>query len=341
MKLLLAIIENAPSSIVTTHTKQLIFIMPFLLFSSALILSLIFIGKSAQVAIKHLTHIAKALSWNSFVVAFLILGVATSTPELLIGINSALDNTPQLSLGNLIGATIVLLTLLVGLTALITGRVGIDVSFSKKDLFVTNFVLLFPLALFYDNYFSRLDSLAVLLVYGFYITKVYFDRRHVKDESLEKLIDGNLIKHFLIFLLAFGVVAISSKVAVESAEFIAETIKIPLLLMGVLFFSIGTNLPEMAVTATSIKKHNTSLVGGNVLGSATTNSLIIAILGLIKPIKVYETNLLMVSVFFFTISVLVFSYFVKSKSEISRIEGFFLLSIYCFFLIFEIITKLV
>lgn len=311
-----------------------------LLFLAALALSLIFIGKSAQEAIKHLVHISKVLAWNEFVVGFLILGIATSTPEFLIGINSAIENSPQLSLGNLVGATIILLTLVIGLAALFTGRVPIDSNFSKKDLYITNFVLLIPLALFYDNYFSRWDSLLVLVVYIFYIVKVYFDRKRSGNVNPESIKDGKIIIHLLKFFLAFSIVAISSKVAVESATYIADILKIPLLLMGVLVFSVGTNLPELAVTLTSIKKHNASLVGGNVLGSATTNSLIISLIALIRPIRVYETGLLMVSVFFFTISVLIFTHFVRSRNEISRLEGLFLISIYCFFVMFEVISRL-
>jgi len=303
-------------------------------------LSLLFVGKAAQVAIKHLTHIAHHLSWNTFVVAFLILGVSTSIPEFLIGINSALDKTPQLSLGNLIGATIVLLTLVIGLSALVSGKVKIDPNFSGKDLYITNFILLLPLALFHDNYFGRVDALIVFVSYISYIVKVYTDRNKLKNNSGGEL-NGTLLRHTLIFLLALGVVALSSKMAVESAIFIAEGFKIPLLLMGILVFSIGTNFPELAVSFSAIKKRDTSMVGGNILGSATTNSLIIALLGFIHPIEIIEADSFLVSVFFFTISVLVFSYFVRSKSEISRIEGFFLLSIYSFFLIFEVITKLV
>ena len=306
-----------------------------------LTLSLLFLGKAAQVAIKHLIHIAHHLSWNTFVVGFLILGVATSIPEFLIGINSALDKMPQLSLGNLIGATIVLLTLVVGLSALVTGKVKIDSNFSGKDLYITNFILLLPLALFHDNYFGRTDAFIVLISYFGYIYKVYVDRHKLQNNSNNHPLNTTLLRHVGIFFLALGVVAISSKTAVDSAVFIAEGFKIPLLLIGILIFSIGTSFPELAVSFSAIKKHDTSLVGGNILGSATTNSLIIAILGLIHPIKIIEADLFLVSVFFFTISVLVFSYFVKSKSEISRLEGFFLISIYSFFIIFEVITKLI
>ncbi|KKQ24070.1 MAG: Na+/Ca+ antiporter, CaCA family [Microgenomates group bacterium GW2011_GWC1_37_12b] len=315
--------------------------MVFLIFLVCLVLSLLFVSKFAQVAIKHLTIIANVLRWNAFVIAFLILGVATSIPEFLIGINSALDKTPQLSLGNLIGATIVLLTLVTGLTAFISGKVGVDSNFTKNDLFVTTFILFFPLALFYDNYFGRADAIIVLVMYGFYITKVYRDRHKLRSTTEEPEKNGKILKHLFVFLGSFAIVAISSKMAVESAVYIAETIKLPLLLVGILVFSIGTNLPELTLAITAIRKKDTALIGGNVLGSATTNSLIIAILGLIYPIKIIETQLFMVSIFFFTIAVLVFAHFVKSRSEISRIEGFFLLTIYFLFLIFEIITKLV
>jgi cation:H+ antiporter len=314
--------------------------MAFLLFSSCLLLSLVFVGKASQIAIKQLTTIAQRLSWSTFTVSFLILGVATSIPEFLIGINSALDKNPQLSLGNLMGATIVLLTLIVGLSALLTGKVHIDSSFTKNDLFAANFILLFPLALFYDNYFGRADATLVLASYILYIAKIYKDKRKSKVYTPEPANKGKLLKHILILLGSILIVALSSKLAVESAIFIASKAKLSLLLVGILILSIGTNLPEISVSISAVRKGSISLVGGNVLGSASTNSLIIALLGLIHPIKIQETDVFLTSVFFFTISVVVFSYFLKSKSEISRLEGILLLSIYSFFLIMEIVAKL-
>lgn len=313
--------------------------MAFLLFSSCLLLSLVFVGKASQIAIKQLTTIAQELSWGTFTVSFLILGVATSIPEFLIGINSALDKTPQLSLGNLMGATIVLLTLIVGLSALLTGRVHIDSSFTKNDLFAANFILLFPLALFYDNYFGRADATLVLTSYILYIVKLYKDKRKSKVHS-QPADNGKLLKHILILLASTVIVALSSKLAVESAIFIASKARLSLLLVGTLILSIGTNLPEISLSISAARKGSISLVGGNVLGSASTNSLIIAILGLIHPIKIQDTDVFLTTVFFFTISVVVFSYFLKSKSEISRLEGILLLSIYSFFLIMEIVAKL-
>jgi cation:H+ antiporter len=112
-------------------------------------------------------------------------------------------------------------------------------------------------------------------------------------------------------------------------------------MMGILVFSIGTNFPELILTITALRKKQKMIVLGNVMGSATTNTFVIAIVSLIQPFQVMDKGLFSVTVFFLTTSVVMFSFFVKSKNQISRIEGVALLSLYSFFLITEIVLKLI
>ena len=82
---------------------------------------LIFIGscfvliKSGSWVIKSLVRIAKDLQWSEFLVTFCLMALATSLPELFIGLNSALHKLSQLSFGNIIGANILNLTLITAL----------------------------------------------------------------------------------------------------------------------------------------------------------------------------------------------------------------------------------
>jgi len=303
--------------------------------------SLLALAKLAEVIIKSLKEIAQILNWSTFIVAFLVLGAATSTPELLVGVNASLDKTPLLSLGNLMGATIVLLTLITGLSATFSGRIAIDHLFAKEDLTITNIVLVAPILLLYDSVLSRFDSVIVIIIYGLYVYHVYSGRHKLGNPELNANVNANLSKSIFIFFTGLVGIALASKFAVDSAIIVGTYFSVPLLLLGVLVFSIGTNFPEIVVAFMAIRKRQKNIITGNVLGSAATNSLIIAIVSLISPIQIYDMKLFYLSAAFYMLAVFTFSYFVKSKDDITRREGFLLLSIYGFFVISEIINKLI
>ena len=303
--------------------------------------SLLILAKSAELVVRNLIKIANILRWSTFIVSFIILGIFSSTPEIFVGINSVMENTPQLSLGNVIGASIVLLTLVVGLTATITGKVVVDSTFAKKDLFIMNIVILLPILLLYDGRLTRIDSLIMYFAYGIYVYRMYKERHKLSHPIANLNHSTQFTKSISLLILGFLGLALSSNFAVDSAIEVARFLKIPVLLLGILLFSIGTNFPELIVTLTAIRKKQKTIVLGNVLGSATTNTLVIAIVSFIQPFSVLEFSTFMVSVFFLATSVVTFSLFVKSKNEVSRTEGLLLLSLYAFFVISEIVTKLI
>jgi cation:H+ antiporter len=312
-------------------------------FSDVIVLtiSLFVLAKSADMVLKNLIKIANSLRWSTFIVSFFILGFATSTPELFVGINAALDNTPQLSLGNVIGASIVLLTLISGLTAFLSGKVVLDSTFARKDLILMNLVIFMPVILLYDLKLSRLDAVIIIITYFVYMIGIYKDRQKLPHPVYPNHKKTSITRHILLFIFGFIGLAIASSFAVDSARDLAEFLNIPILMIGVLIFSIGTNFPELILSITAVKKKQKTIVLGNVLGSTTTNTLVIAIVALIQPFEILDPKVFAVSVIFLALSVFAFSTFTKSKNEISRVEGLFLLSIYSFFVIFEVITKLI
>ena len=305
-----------------------------------LALGLLVLGKSANLVVKNLIRIANLLRLSTFIVSFVVLGIATSTPEIFVGINSIGEKTPQLSLGNVIGASIVLLTLITGATALITGKVILDAAFTKKNLVIMNFVILMPVFLIYDGRISKFDSLLMLLAYGIYVISVYRERHILSHPIANHNHKSHIGKNIIILILGFIGLAYASRFAVHSAVNIASILKIPILILGILLFSLGTNLPEFIITFTSIRKGQKTIALGNVMGSAATNTLVIAAISFLQPFEILDFTTFIVSVFFLATTVISFSLFIKSKNEISRIEGVFLLSIYFFFVLFEVIGKL-
>src|SRR4030042_2280345 len=256
--------------------------MPIWVHFLILVASLLVLAKSAELIVKNLVKIGNILRLSTFIVSFVILGLATSTPELFIGLNSVAVNSPQLSLGNIIGASIVLLSLITGLTALITGKVVVDATFTQKDLFIMNFVILMPIFLLYDSKITKLDSLIMFSTYAVYVIRMYQERHKLSHPIANHNHKSQIANRLIILLLSFTGLALAAHYAVDSSIAIAGVLKVPVLFLGILLFSVGTNFPELIITFTAIRNKQKTIVLGNVMGRATTTTLVIAIVSFLQ-----------------------------------------------------------
>jgi cation:H+ antiporter len=219
-----------------------------------LLLSLFILGKSASFLITAITRIGFFLRLSQFLTGFILLGVATSTPEISVAINSTLSQNPQLSLGNLIGANVVLLTLISGIAAILAKGVEIKKDLSNPGrLFQIGLLISAPLPLLLDSYLSRLDGVFLLFLYVIYIYYIYRQRPNQSPPLTEQLLNYKIINTLLLALTGIIGLFLSSKAVVFSSLKIAEFFNAPVLIVGLLILSVGTNLPEITITFTAIK----------------------------------------------------------------------------------------
>lgn len=304
----------------------------------SLVAGVIVISYCSELLVNSAFRLGQRLHFSQFVTGFVLLGITTSSPEIFIGITSAISGNPQLSLGNLFGADIVLVTLICGGAAF--GARGIII---RKDLtdsgrmIQTILLLLAPLLLVLDNNLSRLDGVILLLLYLGYLLLAHFRQSSLPSLSLE-FAHHHLSKTIFHGLVGLGGVVLSSQIIVNSSLTLASLIHIPLASFGTLILSLGTNLPEIVVAITAIRHHHPNLILGDALGSAITNTLIIGFLGLISPFRIMQPVYLTTTFTFLTISLLTFFLMTRLKHHITKYEGLFLLFLYAIFVTVETIT---
>jgi len=233
------------------------------------------------------------LNLSEFVVSFFVIALISAFPEASISIFSALDGVPELGLGTLLGSNVADLTLVFGLTALMSSR-GIHVrsEILKKD-FVYLALLLFPLLLGMDGYLSRGNG--VLLVLGglsfFFTLSIESGMFHKKMDHLKKF---STVKSLVFLVTSAAVLIISSKYAVEYATAFARDIGIPSTLIGLTMISIGVCLPEFMFSLRAVKNDCDSLALGDVLGTVITDATIV--LGLVAIIRPFRFDPLIIYV---------------------------------------------
>ena len=315
------------------HTKNTMSWLNLVFQGLILLLGLFILGKSAHFVVTVVTQIGHRLRLSQFITGFIILGVATSTPEIFVGIQSAISGTPQLSLGNLFGANIVLLTLISGLAAILNHGMNVKAEMAHNHrLLQISLLILAPLILLVDSSLSRLDALFLVVMYVGYLIYTY-KQRPADSPPLDRPLIDHKTWH-VAFLAVIGLLGlvVSARAVVVTGVNIAALLHIPSLIVGTLLLSLGTNLPELSVVFAAIRHHHPNLVVGDVLGSASTNTLVIALLGLISPFVISEWAILESAGIMMIVVLGVFFYFAKSKDKLSLGEGLVLVGLYIAFL---------
>jgi cation:H+ antiporter len=320
----------------------MIFIYLFFIFLFSLLLI-----KATDILIINLKAFAKASRMGDFVVTTLILALATSLPEFFVGITSALEGQPNLSLGNVVGSNIANISLVIGGAALIGGSFAVRGVFLRRDVFYAFLAGAAHLFLLLDRGLSRVDGLILLALYGFYNVWVLAERRKEMTQMEEEGIVSRFLRRLnhkgtrrelgWIFL-GMALLLFSADMIVRLAMKIALGIQIPIFLVGLFLVSVGTTLPELAFEIKVVRKQKSSMVFGNLLGSIVANgTLIIGVVSLISPIKIQAFEEYLLATVTYVVIFSIFYYFIRTKRKLERWEGAFLIGFYLAFVLAEFV----
>lgn len=286
-----------------------------------------------------LMRIATFLGWKEFVVAFIVVAFASSLPNLMVGISSALQGIPQLSFGDVAGNNLVALTLGVALATFFSKTCLVaDSRAIQATAGFTMASAVLPVILIWDNRLSRIDGIILL---GFFFLYVFW--LFSKKERFTKVYDGHTVnpfKDFKNFLkdmakVAIGVLllVLSSQGIVRSAEFFASDFNMSLISIGILITGAGSALPELYFAVASAKKNQTWLVLGDLMGAVIIPAtLVLGLVALISPFEVGNASSFFTARIFLVISAIFFFFSVRSGKLVCRKEAFVLLLIYIAFL---------
>lgn len=309
--------------------------------------------KATDILIVNLKHLADATKLGDFFITSFILALATSLPELFVGISSAMEGTPALSLGNVIGSNIANLSLVIGGAAFLGGGLVVKGEFLTRDVFYAFLGGATPMILLYDRSLSRLDGLVLLSLYGFYNVSILRDGMQKMAEGRGK--KGIWLKKILqrlnrgfaaedlkeIGWIFFGAALLlfSANVLVKLATNLALSLNVPVLVIGLFVISIGTTLPELVFGIKAVKQRKPSMVFGNLMGSIVANgTLVIGLTTIISPFTVKAFGDYLLATLAYVLIFAIFYLFIRTKKCLERWEGVVLVSFFFLFAILELVT---
>lgn len=228
--------------------------------------------------------LAEATGWGKLWVGTLLVGIATSLPEVVVNISAVwFEKNPGLALGNVLGADMINIFVL-GTVALIFGVKKLFGSHGRDtELLILTGLALVALALVFGAFGDvslgpvGLGALLIGAGYVYGMRRVYVAGRQDMDlEDIPKP-TGRARNAWIGFLTSALVVIFAGRYLAASADAIAEASGISASFIGVLLVSIVTTLPEGSVTVAASLRKSYGIAMGNVYGSCAFNVSIITI----------------------------------------------------------------
>lgn len=249
-----------------------------------LIAGFIFLMKGADWFVEGASHLALRFHIPQIVIGLTIVAFGTSAPEAAISVTSALKNSNDLAIANIIGSNIINVLLILGIVGMLISLKVQETTYNYEIPFVLLMTLLLLVLGKLDQSLSRLDGVILLIFFAlFFVYLIYMAKAH-KEENHDVIVRSSL--QIVIFLVV-GIIGIlaGSQMTISAAEKIAASLGISKRIIGLTVVAFGTSLPELVTSLVAAFKHNDDLSVGNIIGSNIFN--ILFILGMSALLKGY------------------------------------------------------
>jgi cation:H+ antiporter len=300
-----------------------------------LVLGLVFLFMGGECLVKSSVWLALKFNISKLVVGVTVVSFATSAPELLVSLESALSSHPEISFGNVIGSNIANIGLVLGLTCIVS-----PISVSGESLTNNYPMMLFAslslvLAMFFTNGLGWVVGSLFIIFLLFFL---FFSIKKSSIDSQERVeLDPNLNTTKSTFLIVIGGLGLyfGAEFFIKSAVNIAKSFEINDRIISLSLVAIGTSIPELATSLIAAFKKQNSIAFGNLIGSNIFN--VFAVLGITSVFA--DLNLDQVNIFYpDLIWMMAFAFILFPlqkfgiKNKLGFKEGIVLLSMYLAYL---------
>ena len=291
------------------------------------------------------TGIAKRFNLPDIVVGATVVSIGTTLPEVMVSTTGALQGSGAMAYGNAIGSIICNTALIAAISIVVNpGPVNVK-SMKTPAIFFFLASAIYCLAAYGLGTFPRWLGFVMLTVFVIYMVLTVRNGMKNPDAAGEEEEEGSkpkkLWQELALLVVGAGVIAVGADLLVEHGQIIAIGLGVPETVVALLFVALGTSLPELVTTITSLRKGRASLGVGNVIGANIFNLVLVSGVAVsLAPFDVPCENLLLdtglnlslvfdIPVMLGVMSLMIFPTFAAKK--LGRWQGVLLLAIYAAF----------
>lgn len=309
-----------------------------------LVLGFALLIKGADWLVDGASALAKKNNISDLAIGLTIVAFGTSAPELVVNVFASVQNHQGIVFGNVIGSNNFNLFFILGIAGLIapltvqTSTVWKEIPLSLLAALML-FVLANDILIFRGeaNVLGRIDGLILIIFFVLFLLYVYKQLKSDPDNVSDQYLKMSGLKVWGFIIIGLTGLVVGGKMVVNSAISIAELVGMSEKVIGLTIVAAGTSLPELATTVVAVRKNNSDIAVGNVVGSNIFNVFfILATSALINPISydtVFNTD---VYVLIGGTAIIFVTMFTGKKKKLDRWEAGILLAAYIGYVIYLI-----
>ncbi len=258
------------------------------------VVGLIFIIKGGDWFVDSASWFAEATGIPKFVVGATVVSFATTLPELLVSVRAAMNGSAQLAIGNAVGSVTANTTLIMGVSLVaMAGAVNRKSFTLKGGLLLGASIALTLLSLSLElPTWSAYILWAIFLI--FMISNLVEGKKAAASDEVDSYEKKEIPSKLLFFVLGTAGIVLGAEFLVGSGQTIAKGFGISEAIIGFTVIALGTSLPEFVTTLTAIRKKESGLSVGNIVGANIIDlTLILPVCAIIdgKALPVEQMNI--------------------------------------------------
>ena len=297
------------------------------------------------------TGIAKRFRLPDIVVGATVVSIGTTLPEVMVSTTGALQGSGAMAYGNAIGSIICNTSLIAAISIVCNPGPVNTKSMKTPAIFFFLASAIYCLAAYGMGTFPRWLGFIMLSVFAVYMFLTVRNGLRNPDaaasEEAAEEKERKLWQELLLLVGGAAVIAVGADLLVEHGQIIAIELGVPETVVALLFVALGTSLPELVTTITSLRKGRASLGVGNVIGANIFNLVLVSGVAVsLAPFDVPVENTLLntglnlslvfdIPVMLAVMSLMIFPALLNKK--LSRWQGVALLGIYAAFVVLQFV----
>jgi cation:H+ antiporter len=233
-----------------------------------------------ELLLRGAVELARRLGLSPLLIGLTVVAAATSMPELVVALTSALEGAPDIGVGNVVGSNIANVLLILGTAALISPMATRPQYILRDAVAVVGATMVFVFFAVAGRLAWPQGSVLLVLLFAYLGYCYWHDRRHrrgaIDDATAAMALRDDAKSPFSSLLwIAAGVagLVLGSTLLVDGGTGVARTLGVSEAVIGLTLVAVGTSLPELATALIASTRQHAEIALGNVLGSNLFNIL--------------------------------------------------------------------
>ena len=259
--------------------------------SIAIGLVLLLIG--GELLVRGAVASAKALGVSPLLIGLTLVGFGTSTPELVTSVTAAMNGSPGIAVGNVVGSNIANILLILGLAAVIYPMAVNPKGFKRDAIMLVASAIACTVVVLYGRMGPIIGMLFIASLLA-YVGYVYMQEKTAPDEAAlvaEHLSEDapkgpkTMVLSLLMAVAGIAVTIYGARFLVDGAIDLAKSYGVSDTIIGLTIVAVGTSMPEFVTSVMAAIRKHADVAYGNIIGSNIYNVLfILGATSFVKPI---------------------------------------------------------